>query len=119
AEVIPDTGPMEEEVPYIGLRRKIGHQMVKSAFTIPHTTGMGEMDVTRLVEMRKELVPFVEKHGCHLTYLPFIIKAVTRCLKEFPYFNATLDEEQGKIILKKYYHIGIATATSDGLVVPV
>lgn len=114
-----DAGPQEEEVPYIGLRRKIGEQMIKAVFTIPHTTGMGEMDVTRLVEIRKELAPYAEKQGCHLTYLPFIIKAVTQCLKEFPSFNAILDEERGKIILKKYYHIGIATATADGLLVPV
>ncbi|MDQ1002914.1 pyruvate dehydrogenase E2 component (dihydrolipoamide acetyltransferase) [Neobacillus niacini] len=108
-----------EEVPFVGLRRKISEKMIKSVYTIPHATGMTEMDVTKLVELRKSLLPFAEEQGCKLTYLPFIIKAVTKSLKKYPYLNASLDEERGKIILKKYYNIGIATATKDGLIVPV
>ncbi|WP_423798641.1 dihydrolipoamide acetyltransferase family protein [Neobacillus sp. SAB-20_R2A] len=108
-----------EEVPFVGIRRKISENMVKSVYTIPHATGMGEVDVTRLVELRKDLLPYAERHGCKLTFLPFIIKAVTKSLIKVPYLNASLDEERGKIILKKYYNIGIATATKDGLIVPV
>jgi pyruvate dehydrogenase E2 component (dihydrolipoamide acetyltransferase) len=108
-----------EEIPFVGLRRKISEKMVKSVYTIPHATGMTEMDVTKLVELRKSLFPFAEEQGCKLTYLPFIIKAVTKSLKKYPYLNASLDEERGKIILKKYYNIGIATATKDGLIVPI
>lgn len=108
-----------EEIPFVGLRRKISEKMVQSVYTIPHATGMGEVDVTNLVELRKSLLPYAEKYGCKLTYLPFIIKAVTKSLIKYPYLNATLDEKRGKIILKKYYNIGVATATKDGLIVPV
>lgn len=108
-----------EEIPFRGLKRKISEKMVQSVYTIPHATGMGEFDVTKLVEFRNSLKPFAEKHGCKLTYLPFIIKAVTKALIENPYLNSSLDTEKEKIILKKYYNIGIATATKGGLVVPV
>ncbi|WP_243292043.1 dihydrolipoamide acetyltransferase family protein [Bacillus sp. FJAT-47783] len=108
-----------EEVPFNGLRKKISEKMVESMYTIPHATGMEEVDMTELTEIRKSLLPYVEVHGAKLTYLPFIIKAVTKGLKENPYLNSSLDQERGKILLKKYYNIGIATATSDGLVVPV
>lgn len=108
-----------EEVPFNGLRKKISEKMVESMHTIPHATGMDEVDMTELTEIRKSLLPYVEAHGAKLTYLPFVIKAVTKGLKENPYLNSSLDQERGKILLKKYYNIGIATATSDGLVVPV
>lgn len=114
-----ETKNQEEEIPFVGLRRKISEKMVQSVNTIPHATGMGEVDVTKLVDLRKNLIPFAEKHGCRLTYLPFIIKAVTKSLIENPYLNSSLDEKRGKILLKKYYNIGIATSTKDGLVVPV
>lgn len=93
--------------------------MVKSVYTAPHATGMDEIDVTKLVEIRKSLASELAKEQIKLTYLPFIIKAVTRALKEYPMFNAVLDEETNEIVLKKRYHIGIATATKAGLLVPV
>ncbi|MEH7249034.1 dihydrolipoamide acetyltransferase family protein [Neobacillus niacini] len=114
-----ETKNQEEEIPFVGLRRKISEKMIQSVNTIPHATGMGEVDVTKLVDLRKNLIPFAEKHGCRLTFLPFIIKAVTKSLIENPYLNSTLDEKRGKIILKKYYNIGIATSTKEGLVVPI
>lgn len=114
-----ETMNREEEIPFVGIRKKISEKMVQSAFTIPHATGMGEVDATKLVNLRKNLIPYAEKHGCRLTYLPFIIKAVAKSLIKNPYLNSSLDEKRGKIILKKYYNIGIATATNDGLVVLV
>lgn len=111
--------PEEERIPLRGLRKKIAEKMVKSAYTAPHVTGMDEVDVTKLVEIRKNLASELAKEQIKLTYLPFIIKAVTRALKQYPMFNASLDEETNEIVLKKRYHIGIATATKAGLVVPV
>ncbi|KAF6512467.1 dihydrolipoamide acetyltransferase family protein [Geobacillus sp. FSL K6-0789] len=109
----------EERIPLRGLRKKIAEKMVKSMYTAPHVTGMDEVDVTKLVEIRKHLANQLAEERIKLTYLPFIIKAVTRALKQYPMFNAVLDEETNEIVLKKRYHIGIATATKAGLVVPV
>lgn len=111
--------PQEDErIPMKGLRKRIAEKMVQSKFTAPHVTGLDEFDVTKLVRLRKQLLEQVEPN-IKLTYLPFIIKAATKALKEHPYFNASLDEERNEIILKKQYNIGIATATKEGLVVPV
>jgi pyruvate dehydrogenase E2 component (dihydrolipoamide acetyltransferase) len=109
----------EERIPIRGLRKKIAENMVKSAYTVPHVTGMDEVDVTKLVNIRANILKQIEGDSMKLTYLPFVIKAVTRALKEHPIFNATIDEETNEIVLKKEYHIGIATATKEGLVVPV
>lgn len=106
----------DEIIPIRGLRRKIYENMVKSKFTIPHVTGMEEVIVDKLVNLRKSIN---ESNGHHITYLPIIIKMVTEVLKTNPIFNATINEEKEEIILKKTYHIGIATATSKGLIVPV
>lgn len=108
----------DEHVPVRGLRKKIAEKMVQSKNVIPHVTGMDEIDVTKLVSVRKQLNEQLDSEVT-LTYLPFIIKAVTRALKEYPYFNATYDESKDEIILKKRMNIGIATATKQGLVVPV
>lgn len=115
----PTVSPLkqtEERLPMRGLRKKIAEKMVKSFYTAPHVTGMDEVDVTTLVDIRTSLM---NQLSIKLTYLPFVIKAVTRALKEHPLFNAALDEATNEIVLKKEYHIGIATATKEGLVVPV
>ncbi|EZP75181.1 hypothetical protein H839_16813 [Parageobacillus genomosp. 1] len=114
-----ETTAKEERIPIRGLRKKIAEKMVKSAYMAPHVTGMDEVDVTKLVEIRTSLAKQLEAESVKLTYLPFVIKAVTRALQEHPIFNAMVDEETNEIILKKEYHIGIATATKEGLVVPV
>lgn len=106
------------EEPLHGLRRRIAERL-EQAWRIPHVTSFDEVEVSQLVALRQHLQPQAERRGIHLTYLPFIIKATTQALKEFPYFNATLDMEQSKILLRRYYHLGLATATPDGLLVPV
>jgi pyruvate dehydrogenase E2 component (dihydrolipoamide acetyltransferase) len=110
---------LEERVPLRGLRRSISEKMVKSMYTIPHVTHFDEVDATTLSRLREMLKPAAEKKGVKLTFLPFIVKALCVALKEFPYLNASLDDERHEIVLKKYYNIGIATAVSEGLVVPV
>lgn len=115
----PSDEPAEVEIPIKGLRKKISEKMSQSLYTAPQATGMDEIDVTNLVKIRNELREDRRLEGIKLTYMPFIIKAVTKSLEKHPYFNASINEAGDKITLKNYYHIGIATATEDGLIVPV
>jgi len=112
-------GPREEFVPLRGVRKTISERMLKSLQTTAQVTHVDEADITELVLLREALKGSAEKRGVHLTFIPFIIKALVPALKEFPYVNSSLDEQSGNIVLKKYYNIGIATDTEQGLVVPV
>jgi pyruvate dehydrogenase E2 component (dihydrolipoamide acetyltransferase) len=112
-------GGLEERKPLKGIRKAIATAMTKSVYTAPHVTIMDEVDVTKLVEMRTRFKPIAEKKEVKLTYLPFIVKAAIAGLREFPELNASIDDEKNEIVLKKYYNIGIATATDEGLLVPV
>jgi len=109
----------EERIPLRGIRRKIAERMVKSKHTAAHVTHVDEVDMTEIVQLREKTRESTEKRGVKLTYLPFIIKALIPALKQYPYLNATLDDEKEEIVLKKYYNIGIATNTDQGLLVPV
>ncbi|WP_311172204.1 2-oxo acid dehydrogenase subunit E2 [Halobellus ordinarius] len=108
-----------DRVPYKGIRRTIGERMATSKFTAPHVSHHDEVDVTPLVELREQLRDTASDDGVRLTYMPFVIKAVTAALRSHPYLNAELDEEAGEILLHDEYHIGIAVATDAGLMVPV
>ena len=109
----------EEVVPIRGIRKSMAERMLKSMTTTAQLTHVDEVDMTELVLLREAFRGSAEKRGVKLTYLPFVIKALVPALKEFPYLNASVDDERGSIILKKYYNIGIATDTPQGLVVPV
>ncbi|SDX12352.1 pyruvate dehydrogenase E2 component (dihydrolipoamide acetyltransferase) [Marininema mesophilum] len=109
----------EERIPLRGIRRTIAKRMAQSAFTAPHVTIMEEIDASELIEVRSWAKPIAEKKGIKLTYLPFVVKALTATLHQFPTLNASIDDENEEIVLKKVYNMGIATATEDGLVVPV
>jgi len=111
--------PLEELVPLRGVRKTISERMLKSLQTTAQVTHVDEADMTELVLLREAFKGSAEKRGVRLTYLPFIIKALIPALKEFPFVNSSLDEQNGNIVLKKYYNIGIATDTEQGLVVPV
>jgi pyruvate dehydrogenase E2 component (dihydrolipoamide acetyltransferase) len=108
-----------ERIPLRGVRRSIAKAMVRSKYTAPHVTAMDEADVTALWKIREKEKKAAEKKGIKLTILPFIIKAVIAGLSEHPYLNASLDDENEEIILKKYFNIGVATDTPEGLMVPV
>ena len=108
-----------ERIPLRGVRRSIAKAMVKSKYTAPHVTAMDESDVTALWKIREKEKKVAEKKGTKLTILPFIVKAVIAGLSEHPYLNASLDDENEEIILKKYFNIGVATDTPEGLMVPV
>lgn len=110
---------VEERVPLRGVRRKVAEHMVKSRDTAVQVTHVDEVDMTEIVHLREKTKAAAEKRGVKLTYLPFIIRALIPALKQYPYLNASLDDEKNEIVLKKYYNIGIATDTEQGLVVPV
>lgn len=112
-------GVKEEVVALRGIRRTIAEHMMKSKEMTAQVTHIDEADMTELVLLREAFKGSAEKRGVRLTYLPFIIKSLVPALKEFPYVNASLDESSGNIVLKKYYNIGVATDTEQGLVVPV
>ncbi|WP_123619933.1 dihydrolipoamide acetyltransferase family protein [Halorubrum sp. CSM-61] len=113
------TGSADETVPYRGVRRTIGKQMERSKFTAPHVTHHDTAEVDALVEAREELKPKAEEEGVTLTYMPFVMKAIVAGLKEYPYLNSELREEDEEIVLKGEYNLGIAVATDAGLMVPV
>ncbi|PSQ64213.1 MAG: branched-chain alpha-keto acid dehydrogenase subunit E2 [Halobacteriales archaeon SW_8_66_22] len=113
------TGERETREAYTGIRRTIGQQMEKSAFTAPRAAHYDQADVSALVETRERLKARAEEQGIKLTYMPFIIRAIIAALKEYPELNTELDEDTEEIIYKHYYNIGIAVATDAGLMVPV
>jgi pyruvate dehydrogenase E2 component (dihydrolipoamide acetyltransferase) len=108
-----------EEIKMSGMRKAIAQHMQKSVRIAPHAVAMEEADVTELAKVRKKEKPNAERQKAHLTYLPFIIKAVVQGLKKHPVVNSSLDEQKQSIIQKKYYNIGIAVDTENGLMVPV
>jgi pyruvate dehydrogenase E2 component (dihydrolipoamide acetyltransferase) len=111
--------PDDERVPLRGLRKRIAEAMAQSWRTIPHITGMDEIDASELVAVRERLRAPLEQQGVHLSYLPIIVKAVVAALKLHPTVNASLDEASEEIVFHHQYNIGIATATPEGLIVPV
>ncbi|GED71825.1 dihydrolipoamide acetyltransferase component of pyruvate dehydrogenase complex [Brevibacillus reuszeri] len=116
---LPTNQNREERIVLKGIRKKIAEHMVKSVTTIPHVTSVDEFEMDELKAVRERVKPFAEKKGVKLTFLPFFIKALVLALREFPMLNSSLDEETNEIVLKHYYHIGIATDTPQGLIVPV
>jgi 2-oxoglutarate dehydrogenase E2 component (dihydrolipoamide succinyltransferase) len=117
AREAPPDEPVEA-VPLTGMRRAIAEHMAESVRTAAHVTTVAEVDLTRLVAFReRHKKEFEEQEGFSLTYLPFIVRATVTALKEYPGLNASLEGDH--LLLKKYYHIGIAVALDWGLIVPV
>jgi len=111
-------GPTEIQ-PLHRIRKLSAANLHRSWVTIPHVTQHDEADITDLDEFRKEMRPEAEARGVKLTFLPFVIKACVYALREHPQFNASLDHTGENLILKRYYHVGVAVDTENGLVVPV
>src|SRR5437870_7062753 len=109
----------EQRIPIHGLRKRIFEKMAKSNVTAAHFTYVEEVDMTQLVHLRDHLKPTADRKGVKLTFLPFFVKAVLAALVEHPTLNASVDDERGEIVVKRYYNIGIATATDEGLTVTV
>lgn len=108
-----------EKTPLNRIKKLTGVHVHRSWVTVPHVTQFDDADVTEMEEFRKSQKDYAEKHGYKLTPLVFIMKAVVASLKQFPNFNASLDETGENLIFKKYFHLGIAVDTPNGLVVPV
>jgi pyruvate dehydrogenase E2 component (dihydrolipoyllysine-residue acetyltransferase) len=107
-----------EEIRLQGLRRAIAEHMVASVRTAPHVTTVAEVDMTDLVRFRRHAKErFQQEEGVPLTYMPFILHAVVDGLRAFPMLNSSLDGE--RILIRRYYHLGLAVAAPEGLIVPV
>jgi len=117
APVVTSAG--DERIAFRGVRKKIADNMLRSTQSAAHFTYVEECDVTDLIDIRDRAQKRASERGIKLTYLPFIIKAVVSGLKKYPIVNATLDVAREEIVLRKSYHIGVATATQSGLIVPV
>lgn len=107
------------KVPLRGIRKNIAKNMPAQQHNTAHVTHMDEADVTELAGFKEKEKVMLKKKGIKLTHLPFIVKAVAASLKTNSWLNASLNEETGEIILKKYYNIGISVNSRDGLIVPV
>lgn len=114
---VTPAAPAAERIPVRGLRKLIAEKMAYSAHEAAHVTHVDEVDLSELVALRGRLKGDAAESGVKLTYLPFFVKAVVQALKKFPVFNASW--AGGEIALHGEYHIGIAVATDQGLMVPV
>jgi pyruvate dehydrogenase E2 component (dihydrolipoamide acetyltransferase) len=115
----PADAALEERIPLRGLRKRIFEGMSRSKHTAAHFTFVEECDVTALKDLRARLKPSAEKAGVKLTFLPFFVKATIAALKRHPTLNSAFDEATQEIVQRRYYNIGIASATEGGLIVPV
>ncbi|RIW33260.1 2-oxo acid dehydrogenase subunit E2 [Bacillus salacetis] len=109
------TAESQESIPFRGRRKQIGMKMKSSLMTIPHCTHFEEIDVTNLMELRSQL----KRADTNISASAFFVKALSLALKEFPIFNSRVDEEKEQITFIREHHIGVATDTEEGLIVPV
>lgn len=106
-----------ERIPLRGVRRTVAKRMAEASKRVAEVTIWEDADITELESVRGKEKKVAEENGIKLTYLPFVIKAVLPALKAHPYLNSTLDDQGEEIVLKKYYNIGVAVDTADGLIV--
>ena len=111
-------GPVEEQ-PFRSVRRATAKKMAVSWAQIPHVMHKDVADITDLERFRQQHTAEIAAEGGKLTLTILMLKAVVAALKQYPYFNASLDVDNERIIVKRYYHIGVAVATDQGLLVPV
>lgn len=116
---VPAEGQLETREKMSGIRKAISNAMVNSKHTAPHVTLMDEVDVTELVAHRKKYKTVAAEKDIKLTYLPYVVKALTSALREFPALNASIDDVNEEVVYKHYFNIGIAADTEKGLLVPV
>ncbi len=111
-------GPVEIR-PLSRIKKISGANLHRNWVAIPHVTQHEEADITELEAFRKQMAEEVKKEGIRLTLLAFLLKASVAALKKYPEFNSSLTAEGDALVLKGYYHIGVAVDTPEGLVVPV
>jgi pyruvate dehydrogenase E2 component (dihydrolipoamide acetyltransferase) len=108
-----------ERLPLRGVRRATAKRMAESVSKAAHVTHIDDADATLLARVREQMKPAAAAEGVKLTYLPLIVKTLIAALKLHPMLNATMDDEEQEILIKKYYNIGIAVDIPEGLIVPV
>ncbi len=108
-----------ERLPLRSIRKATARQMALAWSQIPHVSSQDDIDVTRLETLRHRNKQAVEKQGGRLTLTVFAVKTAAAALRQFPQFNVSLDVAKGEIVRKHYRHVGVATDTGEGLVVPV
>jgi pyruvate dehydrogenase E2 component (dihydrolipoamide acetyltransferase) len=108
-----------ERLPLRSIRKATARQMALAWSQIPHVSSQDDIDVTRIEALRRRNKQAVEKQGGRLTLTVFAVKAAAAALRQFPQFNVSLDTDKGEIVRKHYRHVGVATDTGEGLVVPV
>ena len=108
-----------ESLPLRSIRKATARQMARAWSQIPHVSSQDDIDITRLENLRRRHKKTIEQLDGRLTLTVFAVKAAATALRKFPQFNVSLDSANGQIIRKKYIHIGVATDTGEGLVVPV
>ncbi|HXW66462.1 MAG TPA: dihydrolipoamide acetyltransferase family protein [Thermoplasmata archaeon] len=114
-----DLPDVAQRIPIRGMRRAISEHMTEASHRPAPFTYVEEIDVTELILLRDRMAKHIERDGVQLRYLPFIVKAVIAGLRAHPTLNATMDDARGELVVRSAYHIGIATAAPDGLIVPV
>lgn len=114
---LPD-GQGEYREPMSTMRKIIAKNMVEQVTTVPHVTLMDEVEVSKLVDHRKTFKPILAAEDIHLTYLPYIAKALTAVAKKHPMLNAHLDPATQEIVFNEHVNVGIAVSVPDGLIVP-
>jgi pyruvate dehydrogenase E2 component (dihydrolipoamide acetyltransferase) len=115
----PSGHPRDKRVPFVGLRRAIAKRMQHAVTTAAHFTFVEECDFGRLLALRDTLRPLAKDKGVELTLLPFIVKASALALARHPIMNSMLDDQAAELVYRGEYHVGVATATPAGLMVPV
>lgn len=111
-------GELETREKMSATRKAISKVMVNSKHTAPHVTLHDEVEVSKLWDQRKKFKEVAAANGTKLTFLPYIVKALTTTVKKYPILNASIDDATQEIVYKHYYNIGIATDTDHGLYVP-
>lgn len=119
AKASPPTVGDVERVPLRGIRRVIAEHMSEAVHRAAHYTYVEEIDASELVRLRDRMAKHVEARGSKLSYLPFVIKGVVEGLRAHPWMNARMDDAAQELVVHKEYHIGIAAAAPEGLIVPV
>lgn len=111
--------PGDEEKPLVGIRSLMAKKMAESNAHIPHFSFFEQVEVTRLVKLKEKYREEASKTGVHVTYMPFILRALSLALKTFPEMNSSFNEAKNSLIIHKPHHIGIAITSAYGLIVPV
>ena len=103
----------------VGIPLLMAEKMATSKRIAPHFSYIEQLDATRLIQLKESLTHLAEQVEIHITFMPFIIRALSMALKEYPRVNSTYDMEKGILYIHKHHHVGIAITTSLGLIVPV